>query len=147
MKNIIVAICLAFVLTGCASYKNVERAQDAGRIGCGILPIAGSICKEGIRKLAQSRRDDMYQILGQQAISAPAGELQPWSFKADQGFMVIHSRTQGELDDLGTFYVMDVSYFHVTQNGVENISEITLLAIPNPEANRIDQPAYIYLWR
>lgn len=146
VRTALVAVFLALFAGGCASNKNIERAEDAGRIGCNFVPFAG-ICKEGIRQMVERRRDDMYQVLGLAALTAPQGQMQAWSYKDDAGFMVVHSRTQGDLDDLGTFYVIDITYFHITDGGVENVTELTLLAIPNPDASRVDQPAYIYLWR
>lgn len=145
-KMFLLAAAMA-VVTGCASTTGTERSVQAGELGCSFVPFAGPLCKEGIRKLAERRKDDMYQVLGDTAIIADINTPTFWEFKDDQGYMVIHSRSTGEIAGLGEFFVIEISYFLLIDKGVENIQALTLVAIPNPDASQMGEPAYIYLWR
>lgn len=148
LRIALVAVFLA-ALSGCATTTNtVERSSEAGQIGCGFVPFASGLCKAGFEKLETMRRDSMYQTLGRQALASNIYEPTRWSYEKDRGSMIVHSRVEGQAAGIGAYYVMQITYFYITDDGIEDVSNVTLVAIPNPNADTAnDEPAYFFLWQ
>lgn len=146
-RAILLVLLAAVMLSGCATKAHTDRSVRVGSMGCKLLPYIGSICKEGFQRLVENRKDDMYQTVGTQAIEADVGQMLAWSFKEDTGYLVINSRTSQYVEDLGDVYLIDMTYFYITDGEIKGIHNVSLVAVPNPDAALEDQPAYIYLWR
>ena len=147
LRIVLVAAFLA-ALSGCATTGTIKRSSDAGQVGCIFVPFASGLCKAGFEELENIHRDSMYQTLGQLALKSKIYKPTRWSYEMDNGSMIVHSRIEGQTESIGTYYVMQITYFYYIDDGIEDVHHLTLVAIPNPNAHTAnDAPEYFFLWR
>mgnify|MGYP005863378579 CR=1 FL=1 len=141
------SIIFSGILSGCSTTKNTNRAIEVGDFGCRFVPVAGSLCKKGLQKLASEQQNNMYRVLGETALNMPIGQVTPWRFRKDTGVLVVTSRSGGRVEGIGAFHIMEISYLYLTNNKIERGNTVTLVAVENPDKDKENAPDFVYIWQ